>query len=451
MNNTKSILRMGKEILQFIRSVILDAIGIISSPVEGFRQIKGVSFFRNAGYLIVNSGISMALGFVFWIIVARFYDVAEVGYGSTLLSVMGFLAYFGTLGFGFGIIRFFPVSDDKAGLLNSSFTFTMLTTVVISLIFLAGISWWSPELEFVREYPVFLVAFVIFSVAATMHSIAQQTFVASRRTGFAVAQGTIFSLFRLILAVVFAYFWGKFGIFSSQGLAYAISLGICLIIFIPRILPGYRPLPSIKIQAGSSLIRFSFANYIGEGLWTLPSWLLPIIILNLLGAESNAYYYIAWSMSSLLLAICMGLSFSLFAEGSNQTESVGNNLKSSLKLIILVLIPVAAVMAVFGDKLLLLFGREYSIEGTQLLRLFVVATLPASLNILYISVARVEKNLKGLIAVNGTIAIATLVLSYIAIPGIGIFGVGISWLATQIAVAVFTGIKLIQRMKQRIY
>jgi O-antigen/teichoic acid export membrane protein len=297
-----------------------------------------------------------------------------------------------------------------------------------------------------RDNSIFLAAFVVFTTASALHSMVQQTFVAFRRTGFTLFQGTIFGTLRLVLAAVLASFFGAFGIFAASGLAFTVSLVICLLIFIPLILPRYRPLPSFRRQAGNEIIKFSLANYAGEGLWSLPSWILPIMVLNILGAEANAYFYMPWSMASLLLALSLAISFSLFAEGSYEARNVSRHLKSGFKLIVLLLVPTAAILAIFGDKILLVFGGDYSAAGTQLLRLFTLAAFPLSFNLLYLSVARVEKRLKSLLWVNGVTAVATLVLSYITIVNLGILGIGVSWLAAQTSVALFTTTKLIQKV-----
>ncbi len=424
-----------------------DALRVVSSPKESLKQIYGVSFYRNAGYLIVNSGVSLVLGFVFWIVVARLYLVSEVGFGSALLSAIALLSFGGTLGLGFGIIRYLPTSVDKARLLNSSFTFATLAAVAASLIFLSGLSLWSPKLIFVRQNSIFFAAFVVFTATATLNIITTQAFVSFRRTGFALVQGIITGVLRLALAVGLASFFGVFGIFASHGVALAVSLGVCFLIFLPWILPRYRPIPSLWRQTSREIIPFSFANYVSEGLWSLAAWVLPLMILNILGAEANAYFYMAWSMANLPLAISIGISFSLFAEGSCEARNVSRDLKRSLKLIVLLLIPAVAILAFLGDKLLLAFGREYSAEGTQLLRLLALAALPASLNLLYLGIARVEKKLRSLLLVTGVIAAATLALSYIILPYLGILGIGVSWLATQTAVALFTASKLVHRIK----
>lgn len=447
MNEIKSILNLVKGVFLFVKATFADALRIIYSPKESLKGIYGVSFYRNAVYLMMNSGVGLFLGFVFWIVVARLYLVSDVGFGSALLSAAGLLSFVGTLGFGFGIIRYLPTSTDKARLLNFSFTFAALAAIAASLIFLGGLSLWSPKLIFMRQNPIFFIAFVIFVTVATLNIIASQAFVAFRRAGFTLVQSIITGVLKLALVAGLASFFKVFGIFASWGVALAVSLGICLLIFLPQILPHYRPIPSLQRQASNELVPFSLVNYISEGLWSLPTWILPLMILNILGAEANAYFYMAWAMAGLLLAISIGISSSLFAEGSYKARNASRDLKRSLKLLALLLVPAVAILALLGDKLLLAFGREYSVEGTQLLQLLVLAALPASLNLLYLGVARVEKRLKSILSVTGVIAAIALVLSYILLPHLGILGAGVGWLVVQTALTLFTVPKLVQKIK----
>ena len=443
----KSILYLVKRTSEFFRITVGDAFRIVRSPRQNLRQIHGVSFIRNAGYLMANSGITLILGFGFWIVAARFYTVSEVGYGSALISATIFLSFVGTLGFGYGIIRYLPSSDDRSRLLNSSFTLTGLASVAAALVFVGGLSLWSPELVFVRQNWIFFAAFVGFTAANTLSIVVSQAFIAFRRSGFVLINSIVAGGLRLALAVGLACFFKVFGIFASHGLAVAVSLGVGLLIFLPRMLPRYRPNLSFHRQTSKKLANFSFANFFSEGLWNLPMWILPLMILNTRGAEDNAYFYMAWSMANLLLAIALGISFSLFAEGNYDIKNVNRNLISSLKLIVLLLIPAAVIMALLGDKFLLVYGSEYSDAGKRLLQILALASLPASINFLYLGLARIEERLKSLIMVAGIIAVATLALSYILLPHLGILGVGVGWLATQTVLVFFTAPRLVRRIK----
>lgn len=454
---TKELINIGEELLNLLRSIILfakesfaDAFRLMCSPKEAFKSLYGVSFYRNAGYLMVNSGVSAILGLVFWIVVARLYSPGDVGLGSALLSMVALLSFIGTLGLGYGIIRFPPDSDNKGRLLNSFFTFAGLAAIAVALIFLAGLSLWAPKLILVRENPVFFAAFVIFTAAATLTQITSYTFIAFRRAGFTLAQGIIAGVLKLALAAGLASSFKVFGIFASWGVAVAVSLGICLLIFLPQLLPRYRPVPSLQRQAGNELVHFSFANYVGEALRGLPPWILPLMILNILSAEENAYFFMAWAMAGILLLISGGVSFSLFAEGSYEEGRLGGDLRRSIKLMALLLIPAILIMTLLGDKILLLFGKEYSLQGTKLLWLLAPAALPASINSLYLGIARVKKKLKEIVLINGVIAFSTLILSYLLLPHLGILGAGVGWLAAQTAVALALLPKLRRGLKFRV-
>jgi len=63
--------------------------------------------------------------------------------------------------------------------------------------------------------------------------------------------------------------------------------------------------------------HFSAGNYLAGLFITCPNLILPIMVLNTLGAEQAAYYYIAFAIASLLFMIRNAVSMSLFVEGSH--------------------------------------------------------------------------------------------------------------------------------------
>jgi len=448
MNNIKTALIMIKRIIVFIWETFIHAFKTVRSPRESIKQIYGISFYRNSGYLVANSGITLLLGLVFNILIARIYSASDVGYGSALISVLTFLSFAGTLGFGYYVVRYLPAANNKTKLLNSLLTIASLAGAVACLIFLSGISWWSPRLLFLVQKPYFFIAFVIFGVTTTVYSIITSVFISFRMSGYTLlSQGIIASALELVLVIVMSVF-GVFGIFASQGIALAVSLVICLLIFLPRIIPHYRPIPAVQWNATRETLSYSSANFASDGLGNLPVWVLSLLVLNNFGAETNAYFYMAWTMSGALLAIAYGISTSLFAEGAHESRNMSRDLIRSLKLVLLVLVPATVIMVVFGDKFLLLYGGTYSKEGTQVLRLFSLAALPSSINFLYFSLARIEKWLKSLIFVSGAIALITIVSSYVLMPHFGIIGVGVSRLFAQTILLFFTVPKLMQRIKK---
>jgi len=393
---------------------------------------------------MANSAATAALGFVFWAFVARFYPAETVGLGSALISAAGLLAFVASLGLGMGLIRYLPgAGSGGSALINSSFTLTGLAAVVVSAIFLAGLPLWSPALTFVRENPIFVAAFIAFVVAGTLFSLLTQAIVALRRAQFVLIQGLVAGLIKIGLVLVMASLFQVFGIFASWGLAVAAALGLGILLFLPRLQPGYRPFLAMRREVSNEMLHFSFANYASTGLWSLPTWLLPIMVANVLGGEANAYFYVSWAMASLLFAIPLATSTSLFAEGSHQEEMLTRDARRSLKLIVTLLLPAIAVMLAAGDKLLLIFGEEYSVEGAKLLCILAPSAIPVSVNLVYLGTARVKKRLKDVVLVAAAVALSTLGLSYVLIPHLGVLGPGVGWLVahTVVALAVLTRLR----------
>lgn len=434
------------KLTSFLRETLADTKRVATSK-EGIKSFYQSSFYRNATYIMLGLGVKSILGLAFWVVVARLYSDDDVGLGSALLSVAESLTFVGTLGLGFGIIRFLPQSREKIRLLNSSFTLAAIVATVAALIFLAGLSLWSPKLMLVSENPVFFIAFVVFVALATIAQVMTQVFIAFRRSGYNLAYHLVVNISKLIMAAGLSVVFKVFGIFASWGIATSVSLVVFLLVFLPQLLPRYRPAPSLGGQASKEMMRFSFANYLSQILWGLPQWILPLMIISVISEEANAYFFMSWTMAGFLLIISTGSSMSLFAEGSHIEERLSDELKKSLKLTILLLLPAILVMTLLGDKLLLLFGEEYSTEGASLLWLLAPASIPASLNFLYLGVARVEKKLKTIVLLTGIIALGTLIPGYLLLSHLDIFGAGVGWLATQTAVALVISPKLIKLIK----
>jgi len=427
--------------LKRLSQFLADAIRSTTSR-ERLKGLFRISLYRNAVYLMVNSAVTAIVGFVFWLLAARLYSAEEVGLASAAIAAATILALVSTLGLGYGLIRFLPSSGKNSNaMINSCFTIGGLVSMIMPLIFLAGLSFWSPALIFLRQTPLFFCTFIALVAALTLSTLLNHSFIAERRAGFALAQGIINSLLRLIVLVLFAAFFDVFGILASWGIAAIVALAVGIFFFLPRVQAGYRSFFAIRRQVINEMVHFSSANYIAALLWVAPASILPLLILNLLGAEASAYFYIAWGIASLLFAISIGSSFSLFAEGSAEgsygEEKLSRDTKRSLKLTSLLLVPAIVLMFLIGDKLLLLFGAAYSENATTLLWILALSAVPLSLNYIYFGVKRVEMKMKNVIGLTAFVAVATLALSYILLPQMGILGVGVAWLTSQGLVAVF--------------
>jgi O-antigen/teichoic acid export membrane protein len=436
----------------FIKSAYADAFRLASHPKEGLKSLYGVSLYRNAIYLMVGTAVTSITGFVFWIIAARFYPAEAVGLGSAIISALGLLAIFSELGLGIGLIRFLPgAGKDGNDMMNNCFTLSGLASVAVALIFLAGLHFWSPTLLVVRQHPIFFAAFVVFTAATALQPLVSNAFLAKLNTKFIVILNAITGSLKIALVIVFTMFFiSAFGIFASTGLAMAVALLFAAFWFLPQVQNGYRPFPKIEKGVLNELSHYAAGNYVGRISLLMTPYVLPLVVLNILGAEMNAYFYIAWTVAAILQVIPSSIFNSLFAEGSNDEASIRTNTAKSLKFTFLILLPLTLLLLIIAEKLLLLFGQAYSDNATPLLRILVVAVISYGINYLYVSIERVRKNIKGVIAVTAVATCLSLGLSYLLMLKMGLVGVGIGYAAGQTVVAIAVVIHLWRRYHPRV-
>ena len=416
--------------------VITEAINTITSRRK-LKQVAATPLYSNAFYLMLNTAVMALCGFFFWMVVARFYTEAEVGFSSAIISAISLIAAISLVGLNTSLIRFLPQADKPQELINSCYTLSALVSLVVAGIFIAGLGFWSPALAFIRQNAIFTAAFIIFALLWTLSSLVDSTFIARRRAGFVLSKNTIYSVLKIPLPILFVLFFRTFGIVASWGIAGAVALVISLFLFLPRVQNLYKPAPNLRLGLIKDMRRYSAGNYLANLLSASPAFILPLMVVNLLGAEQNAYFYVAWMIASLLSAIPTSVSQSLFAEGSHFEDKLRENVTKSLKFTFLLLVPAVTVLILVGRWLLLAFGQSYSLNALPLLWILSLSSLPLAINHLYTSILRVKSRLKELMAIWGFIALAVLLVSYLIMPASGIMGIGCAWFGAQAAVAIY--------------
>ena len=416
--------------------VIAEALDVITSR-QKLKQLIAMPLYSNAFYLMLNTAVMALFGFFFWMIVARFYTEAEVGLGSAIIAAISLLSLISLVGLNISLIRFLPHSDKPQELINSCYTLGALISLVIAGISVVGLSFWSPALAFVKQNAIFASAFIVFTILWTLSSLMDSTFIGQRRAGFALYKGIIFSVLKLPLPILFVVFFHAFGIVASWGIAMAVALVVSIFLFLPKVQDSYKPVPTLKLSLFRDMWRYSGGNYLANLFLACPALIVPLMVLNLLGAEQNAYFYIGWMMAGLLFAIPMAVSQSLFAEGSHLEDKLKENVTKSLKFTYLLLVPAAIVLILAGKWVLLAFGQSYSANALHLLWVLSLSSLPLALTHIYSGILRVRGRIKELMAIWGFIALAVLLASYLIMPVTGIIGIGYAWLGAQAVVAIY--------------
>ncbi len=393
-----------------------------------YNNILSDPLYRNSMLNMASTAILGGLGFLFWIIIARLYKTENVGIATTLISIMALLSSFTILGLNVSLNRYLPKSANKNELINSSFIIVTAATILVSVVFFLGLQTFSPQLLFLRSNPLYIVSFTIFVVFCSWNSLVESTFMAFRAAGSILIKNVIISVLKLIIPFTLTAF-GIYGIFASTSLA--LSLGVLVSLFILIFNHKIKPSISVNISLIKKTGAYSFANYLAGFLLTMPSLVLPIVILDVLSAKYTAYYYIASMIRNILLIIPLATTQALLTEGSYNEAELKKHVKKAVVTTLLILIPATAIVFFGSSTLLQLFGKSYATEAFQFLQLYSVSTIFTVLLLLASAIMNIKHQIKSLIILNVIAAICTLGMSCAFISG-GLVGIGWGWLFGQV-------------------
>ena len=394
--------------------------------MQVFHRISSDSLYRNSLFTLFSTGVTAGLGFIFWMIAARLYDPLQIGIASALVSASGIIASLSLLGLNNSILRYLPTSKRPQELFGSSLIAVLTVCIIGGLI--AGIFFplLSPRIGFVTHSIWLLLVFTIFSACIAANVIIDSVFMANRSTQHVLIRNILQSCMKLVLPILLVSL-GSFGLFSALGLGSLAALLLGILILSKHFNLSFRPI--VDRHTMRPMLSFSGANYFVSMLGSLPGFLLPIIIVNRLGAEQAAYYYVAFLIASMLFVIPAGIASTVLAEGSYY-DSKQSNQRKSLIFIYAVLLPLVIFICLFGSFILHFFGFNYANQSTSALQILAISSLFSAFNYSRAAILNIRHQIYRLVIVHVIEAVSVLicVLSFLSI---GINGVALGWLVGQ--------------------
>lgn len=392
---------------------------------------------RNSLYLMLSSGLQAALGFIFWIIMARLFAPEDVGLASALISATSLIAYFALFGLNSSLVRYLPTAENQSSLITGAFLLVAGCGSVIGLAYVLLTPIFAPRLSFISHRPILTVGFVALTAAAAINLLTDSVFIASRRAGLcALTDGGFGGLSKISFGLLFAG-GGAYGLFCAAGCGFATAAVVSVILIATTL--HWRPSVREPFRALKPLLRFSSANYLANVLNLLPSVVVPIIVLDRLGARSAAYYFVAFQIAALLYAAVQAVEQAFLSEGSQAGADWRKIRNRSRRLAIILFVPGCAVLVVTARWVLLFFGGRYSQEGTTSLELLAVAVIPIALCNWSWTVLRLAGRLRALVFSNAVFAIAICGTAWMLAPR-GLTALAAAWpIGCAIAAIVATG------------
>lgn len=404
--------------------------------LAALREHLNAPLFRNAYALVVNTGITAVLGFVYWVIAARLFSTNDVGLAAAAISAMTLLAGISLLNLEAVLVRFIPIAGRQTRrLILGVFAVCTVLAVITSTIFIFGIPFLAPSLDFLASNFSGL-GFVGATVAWVYFVLLDGILVGLGRAVWVPVENALFGAAKLAFLLAFAGS-GPFGIFESWSLAAALVVVPFALLILLRFIPVHM---TKAVPGGAELTRETFrsyaaGDYVGSMFDLAAISLLPLIVTHYAGAEENAFFYQSWIIAYTLILVANNTSRALTVEAARDASQLHSYGRTVLMHTLKLLTPIVAGVVILAPWILRVFGEEYAAEGTLTLRILALAALPHTVILLGLVTARLQHHLKTVIAIQGAIAFITLGSAVMLVERMGNLGAALGWFSSQLIVA----------------
>lgn len=397
-----------------------------------------VPLFRNAYALILNTGLTSGLGFVYWIVSARLYPPEVVGLNSAVLSAMIFLAGLAQFGLANVLIRFIPQAGKAAlRLIDRAMLLTVGAGLLAGLVFVLGIDVWAPSLEALRAGPLPAAGFALSTAAWGAFALQEGVLTGLRRATWIPARNSAFAAGKIVLLFVLVALLPAYGIFISWIASAALALVPATLLIRRRLAAESRaeaPPGAAGVVPGQ-LVQYAAADYAGSLFWLAATSLVPVLVTEILGPAADAHFYLAWTIAYTLYLIAPSMGSSLIVEAAIDPARLESYARRAFMQTARLVVPMAALLVLAAPYVLGLLGNGYAAEGTPLMRLLALSAIPNIITALYTSIARARRQVGAIVGILAAQSISVLALSDVLLPLAGITGVGLAWLISQTAIA----------------
>lgn len=392
------------------------------------------ALLADAGALFTSAGVNAGLGFFFWVAAARLYSVEAVGIGTALISVMALIGNLSRLGMDVALVRSLPElsPEQRPSVTAAGLTIVAVAGLVVGVIFGLQPFFANETSSLLRQSPWAILFFAVTCAGWGAGLVLEQVLVVNKAGHYVVWKNLAYSLVKLFALVLLAVtaLDRNFSVFTATAIGAAVGLAVGLQGLRINMARQLGAIGNGLTKVRSSLAGYALGNYVSSLISGLPGWLLPIIVVEQLGASQAAYFYTSWLIMVIVNTGPAALGAALLAEGARQGRASSQLLKRAYTYALLYMVPAVLVVLVAGRWLTPLFGSAYAEGSSELLPYLALAGLPFAIVQISFMELRLEKEMMGLTAAAILLSAVTLVGSYVLLPALGLMAIGVVWLVS---------------------
>lgn len=393
---------------------------------------------RGGMALLVNTGLTGALGFGYWITAARLFPTYAVGAAGALVSLTTLFSGIGQLNLSNMLMRFLPHAGGKSRrLVLSSYSFAAITSAALMAVSLIAIKIFYPDSRL--RFGIVESAVLVLAAAATaIFTIEDSVLVGLRRAVWVPVENGAFGIAKICTLFLLAPLGTAFALYSAWMIPLTLTIPVISAIMFSRFLPPAakpRRKARLRRELRSRIVRFTIGDATGNLFTQAWTYLLPVIIAASLGASVNALFYTSFLFSSTIDQVASNYASPLVVEGAHAPEEVSTLIRLALRRIFAIILPAVAVLFVICPWLLRAFGEKY-VSAVPLMFLLLAACLPKAVSTVYYAYCRINRTTHKSALLQAYVCVATLTATILLGHSFGLVGVGLAIAVVQSSAAV---------------
>jgi O-antigen/teichoic acid export membrane protein/aminoglycoside phosphotransferase (APT) family kinase protein len=394
--------------------------------------------YRDGYALVLNAGLTALLGLAYWLIAAHDYTPHAVGVNTAAISAMMFLAGVAQLNLMSAVVRFVPILRGLRGrFIAACYLVAAVAAVGCSAVFLLGVSHWAPALGVLGSTPGMIAWFVGATVAWCVFNLQDSALTGLGAAVLVPVENAVYGIAKIVLLVALVSASPRYGIFGSwTGGLIPSMVVVNILIFGPllRRRPA-APAEAVEVPTRRDIVRFAAPDYLAALAWLAATTLMPVIVVAVAGATSNAYFSLAWMIVGPIAAASASMGVALVATAAPEPHRLPEYARGVMRRTAWLTVPAAVVLALASPLVLSVFGRQYAAHGAITLSLLALMTIPNTITALYTSIYRAQRRMRRVVKLQAGLCGSVLVLAPPMLEAFGIAGVGLDWLVCQTVVA----------------
>lgn len=384
----------------------------------------------NASSLIGTTVITSGLGFVYWLVAARFFPPQVLGLASATISAMTLLGFFCTLGLGtllMGELSRHP--ENEFSLISASLILVGGVGGFLAIVFAVVAPLAAVDFHILSANLGNIALFAVGVSLSAITLVLDGAFTGLLHSELQFWRNTLFALVKLIALVgaglLLSHAFGM-TIYATWAVGNALSL-IVLIGSGLQKKQGYSKLYRPQWKLLRKLAPIALQHHMINVILDIPSLGLPLVVTIVLSATSNAWFYTAYMLAGFTFTIPFALSLVLFAMTSNQLSLLVNKTRMTVGLSFVAIVLANCLLQIGTKQFLGLFGHVYAEQAALSLHILGLAAFPMIIKNHYIAIVRIQGRMAQALLL---IAISTLLeLGSAALGGRigGLSGLSVGW------------------------